>query len=81
MRINVYAEEYELNRYRRFEVVHAETEGGDFLWGIRLFLEGSSRLHGTEEDDDRSAITFWGDPKKISQLLQDAARKFLEQAA
>jgi len=53
MRINVYAEEMPATP----DVAIVEKDGHR---GLRVYLEGGPRLHQTAEDDDRSAITFWG---------------------
>jgi hypothetical protein len=29
------------------------------FYGIRLYLKSALELHHTEDDDDRSAVTFW----------------------
>jgi hypothetical protein len=54
VRINVYAEE--LTTETKFVTKIVD---GRRSYGIRLWLESSDRLHHTEADDDRSAITFW----------------------
>jgi hypothetical protein len=56
MRINVYDEE--LTR----EAILVEKfvpETGKTYYGARIFLKSAPELHHTENDDDRSAITFW----------------------
>jgi hypothetical protein len=73
MRVNVYAEE--LADDRPFEVVRTKTEEGEVFFGIRIYLDSSEKLHDTPEDDDRSAVTFWGPKMKIANMLRDAARK------
>lgn len=50
MRINVYSQELER------EVAIVEKKG---YKGVRLYFDGSSRLHYRPDDDDRSAITYW----------------------
>lgn len=59
MRINVYAEEltYETELVTK-EVVDDEF-GERTFYGVRMFLKSPEELHHSEEDDDRSAITFW----------------------
>lgn len=51
MRVNVYAEEI------TGEVSVVEKNGHR---GLRVWLASADSLHHTAEDDDRSAITFWG---------------------
>lgn len=55
MRINVYSQEL------TGEVAIVEkTDGrGTRHYGVRLFFDGSPRLHNRPDDDDRSAITYW----------------------
>lgn len=85
MRVNVYAEEIrdEIKVIRKPE--HGP-EGRVFL-GIRLYLESSTKLHHTEKDDDRSAITIWvpwtkekgNDKTKLAIILRKMAYE-IEQA-
>ncbi len=56
MRINVYSQE--LTK----EVTVTSKKAADTgitYYGVRLFLHSPDLLHHSEEDDDRSAITFW----------------------
>lgn len=55
MRINVYSQELT----KEIQLVSKESDTGITYYGVRLFFDGSPRLHHTEDDDDRSAITFW----------------------
>lgn len=59
MRINVYSQELT----KEIELVSKKTtdvNGDDITYyGVRLYLASPDILHHTEEDDDRSAITFW----------------------
>jgi hypothetical protein len=73
MRVNVYAEELPTERRTALVVKRAET-GIEFR-GVRIFLQSAPALHDTETDDDRSAITFYGDPKEVAALLREAADK------
>jgi len=60
MRINVYDEEVtgEVDLIVKHGVVGADGTPVSF-YGLRIYMDGSSKLHNTEFDDDRSAITFW----------------------
>ncbi len=72
MRINVYDEEI-IGEVQRLEKT-ADT--GAVFVGVRIFLASPDVLHRSEEDDDRSAVTFWfekGDEKArwvIRSMLQ-----------
>ena len=56
MRLNIYAEEIE---GQRVEVVSKMADTGTTFYGLRFFLKSPEALHHTEDDDDRSAVTFW----------------------
>lgn len=71
MRINVYAEE--LPDERRVGVVQTTADTGRTFMGVRIFLKSPDELHDEPDDDDRSAITFWGPPGKVIGLLREAA--------
>ena len=73
MRVNVYAEELPIERRTKLVVKRAETSV-EFR-GVRIFLQSAPALHDSETDDDRSAITFYGDPKAVAALLREAADK------
>lgn len=55
MRINVYSQELT----SEVKLVSKETDTGIVYYGVRLYFASPAILHNTEEDDDRSAITFW----------------------
>lgn len=64
MRVNVYAEEMT----ERLQIISKEIEGQDFT-GLRFYLELPATVDGKQyqgpfmhhpNDDDSSAITFWG---------------------
>lgn len=55
MRINIYAEELTDEVEEVTKVVGDRT-----FYGIRVYLKSAPELHDTDDDDDRSAITFWG---------------------
>ena len=67
MRINVYNEEIEYT-LSTFEKV-AET--GVRFFGVRMWLKSPDDLHHTEDDDDRSAITWFFHNGPTSELLAD----------
>ena len=71
MRINVYAEE--LPTEREVERVVAKAITGKTYFGARIYLQSPEALHDRENDDDRSAITFWGPKKRVAALLRRAA--------
>lgn len=68
MRINVYAEEI------TNEVEVVEKNG---FYGVRFFLKSHTDLHHVPNDDDRSAITFWG-MSKNADLVMAYARAVAE---
>lgn len=59
MRINIYSQELT----KEVALVGKETTGEDgnpvTYYGVRMYLASPDILHHTEDDDDRSAITFW----------------------
>lgn len=63
MRLNVYSQELILDddnsSIRSIQVVEQVAETGVIYSGVRIYLHSSERLHHREDDDDRSAITFW----------------------
>lgn len=60
MRINIYSEEMtaEAAWIEKSGVLGHDGRPVTF-YGLRIFLASPSELHHSEEDDDRSAITFW----------------------
>ncbi len=56
MRINVYSQE--LTKEAKIISKKADDTGITY-YGVRLYLASPDILHHTDEDDDRSAITFW----------------------
>ncbi len=75
MRVNVYAEEL-TNRVK----VVTKPESTK-LTGICFFLELPATVDGKQyqgpfihrpNDDDSSAVTFWGEPEQLRQLLRKA---------
>ena len=76
MRINVYAEELpDLHgpAARRVERVSTKANTGVTFYGARLYLKSPEELHDSPTDDDRSAITIWGAPSKVAELLRELA--------
>lgn len=65
MRVNVYAEEI---------TTEATIVDKGEHHGVRLVLKSHEDLHHTQEDDDRSAITFWG-LHRTRALLANMLRK------
>ena len=79
MRINIYAEELPGPGVKRVQVVYKTADTGTRYYGVRVFLKSPKELHDTPDDDDRSAVTFWGPPDEVARLLREAAYR-LEQA-
>lgn len=72
MRINVYHEELT----GEAEVVSTVAEGtGITYYGCRVFLASADVLHHTEEDDDRSAITYWFGEEMLCEHMAEAFRQ------
>ena len=77
MRVNVYEEELaEFPGHRRFEVI---TKDG--RTGLRIYLylpvtQGDQEIRGPYKhranDDDSSAVTFWGKPDDLVRLFEEA---------
>lgn len=72
MRINVYAEEIT----PEVQWVKKTVEDADFgkrtFYGVRVFLKSPPDLHHGNEDDDRTAITYWfklGQQKETVQRM------------
>ena len=55
MRVNIYSQEL------TDEIIEIKKESntGITYYGAQLMLHSSERLHHTDKDDDRSAVTFW----------------------
>ena len=73
MRLNIYSQELT----KEVELVSKTADTGVTYYGVRMFLASPEILHHTEEDDDRSAITFWI-PNAKSMSQDDLARVFHE---
>jgi hypothetical protein len=74
MRINVYREELT----SEVSVFRTEARTGEVYTGVRLYLQSPDTLHFSEDDDDRSAITFFvkdaEERKMLSEVLTQMAR-------
>lgn len=55
MRINIYSQELT----KEIQVISKVADTGIEYYGVRIYLASPDVLHHTEQDDDRSAITFW----------------------
>lgn len=76
MRINVYAEELtdDITVVKTHAVNQDRTAfTGKTFSGIRFYLESSDKLHNSPEDDDRSAVTFWGPRERLKSMFLKAA--------
>jgi len=71
VRINVYSQELT----KEVELVSKKADTGIRYYGVRMYLASPDILHHTEDDDDRSAITFWL-PNARSFTQRDLARVF-----
>ncbi len=63
MRINIYTEELT-------DEVEVVEKGG--FHGLRFYLKSPEELHHDADDDDRSAITFWG-LRTVAPLMEKVA--------
>ena len=76
MRIHVYEED--LGLPAQVEIVRTVAGTGLPFVGLRVWLEGSSRLHREEGDDDRSAVTVWAaDGEAGWLLLEDLCHRMM----
>jgi 3-deoxy-D-arabino-heptulosonate 7-phosphate (DAHP) synthase len=75
MRVNVYAEEMT----DRIQIIAKEIDGHTFT-GLRFYLELPATVNGEQyqgpfmhkpEDDDSSAVTFWG-KRDLRKVLKQA---------
>lgn len=66
MRVNIYAEE----QTGDVEIIE-KTINGQVFTGVRFYLKSPEELHKNENDDDRSAVTFWG-KKDLHKVLYTA---------
>lgn len=79
MRLNIYEEELT----DEVTVVSTLAENtGITYYGVRFYMKSAPELHATDQDDDRSAVTFWfGDldlcerfAGTVSPLLSEVTR-------
>lgn len=68
MRINVYSEEMT----DEIEVIKKTADTGATFYGVRLLLKSHDDLHTADDDDDRSAVTFWFDRQDTALDLHRA---------
>lgn len=75
MRINVYSQELtsEVN------VLEKQSNTGLVYSAVQLMLHSSPMLHHPQQDDDRSAVTFW--LPKSQARREDLAKAFEAMAA
>jgi hypothetical protein len=60
MRLNVYSQELITEGpAKAVERIEKTADTGIVYSAIRLFLISPKELHHTDDDDDRSALTFW----------------------
>ena len=55
MRVHVYSEELTHD----IRVVSRYATNSSLFYGLRVYLKSPPDLHHDENDDDRSAVTFW----------------------
>lgn len=72
MRINVYSEEMtdDIVAVEKADVIGEDGQPTTF-YGIRWYLESSDKMHRTEHDDDRSAVTFWFRPGPEARVMAE----------
>lgn len=58
MRVHIYSQEIDLDP-EAVQLVTTTADTGREYYGLRFFLRSPECLHYTDEDDDRSAVTFW----------------------
>ena len=86
MRINLYSQELILidPGNPAIELVEKRSNTGIVYSGVRQFLYSSDRLHHTNDDDDRSAVTWWMPQDKIKRerlaLMFEAMAKLVREA-
>lgn len=76
MRVNIYNEELTTD----VEVVEVSPRVGKTYYGVRLYLASSDKLHHTESDDDRSAVTIWVGDHGVANDLSNALYTLLVDA-
>lgn len=76
MRINVYSQELT----KEIKHVSKVADTGIEYHAIRMYLASPDILHHSQDDDDRSAITFWI-PNARGFSREDLANMFMNMAA
>lgn len=76
MRINVYAEEITAE----VQIQTKTSDNGNEFKAIRFMLESSEKLHFRDDDDDRSAVTFWIPGSKDKGYKKELLIQAFEQA-
>lgn len=75
MRLNIYEEELT----DEVTVVSTLAENtGITYYGVRFYLKSAPELHATEQDDDRSAVTFWFGDFDLCKTFRDRCARLLE---
>lgn len=74
MRVNIYSQEVT----DEVHIIERESNTGKTYKAIRFMLHSAKELHHTEDDDDRSAVTFWlpkSDARKLAfaHVMEKAA--------
>ena len=84
MRVNIYHEELTTEA----EIVWTEPRPGVRYCGLRIFQKSVPELHHSqharrapEDDDDRSAVTFWVGSLKEAQEFVDALSQTVRETA
>jgi hypothetical protein len=75
VRINLYEEE--LTDEVRVVNKLAENTGITY-YGVRFYLKSPPELHDTDDDDDRSAVTFWFGDYDLCRTFRDRCARLLE---
>ena len=77
MRINIYSQELT----PEVHVTAKKSNTGIVYRAVRLMLHSPPQLHHTDEDDDRSGITFWLPASQVrcdqmAEAFEEIARRF-----
>lgn len=80
MRLNIYKEElYKEEMTDEVVVVSTLAENtGITYYGTRFYLKSPSELHATDDDDDRSAVTFWFGNHDLCEAFAHRCRRLLQ---
>lgn len=80
MRVNVYEEEMTSDIVLVSKEVTDAEYGTRTFWGVRFYLQSPDVLATGGDDDDRSAVTFWGkDLAFIGGVLSNGAHRALRE--